>query len=225
MLQQEIKTGKMRSLLWIAAAMLALQACGNADRKDRDEEPTLFADSLSDTTTRAQAATADVDMNGNEKLFVLTAATGGMMEVEAATVVISKTKNPEVKAFAQMMLKDHKKANADLEAIAKGKGMSLPTVLPAEHQKHLDDLKAQSGREFDTRYIKMMIEDHAKTTALFTQGSKLKNPDLKIFASNTLPVIKTHYQSAVAIGKTLNLDNSGNGDDLLGESPNAGRTK
>jgi len=206
----------------IIAATIIIQACGNADRKDRDQEATLIADSLSDSTARAQAATADVDLNGDEKIFILTAASGGMMEVESANAALLKTKNPQIQAFARQMLKDHNKTNNDLAAIARGKGISPPLTLNEAQQKHLAQLKTLSGRTFDTQYMTMMIADHQKTVALFGQGSQLPDGDLKTFAANALPVIGEHYQKALAIGKSLNLKNVNAGDDLQGQSPAAG---
>ena len=61
-----------------------------------------------------------------------------MMELEAANLILQKSKNAEVKDFAQMMITDHTKANAELQKLATLKGLQLPSTFPAEQQKHLD---------------------------------------------------------------------------------------
>ena len=195
-------------------------ACGSPERENRDAEATQIIDSISDTTARANAITADVNLNGDEKTFLLAAATGGMMEVEAANLAIQLSKNEVVKSFAQMMLADHTKANKDLAAIVAAKGMKLPTTLSEENQTHLAALKKLSGKQFEEQYMTMMINDHAKTVKLFSEGSVLQDSSLKSFAGKTLPVIAGHYKEAVKIGKTLNLSHAGTGDNLHGESPN-----
>lgn len=194
-------------------------SCASPDREDRDDEATQIIDSISDTTARANAVTADVNLNGDEKTFLLAAATGGLMEVEAATVAIQLSKNEAVKAFAKMMLTDHTRANKELQAIVSAKGMNLPTTLSEEKQMHLADLKKLNGNKFEEQYMTMMIADHAKTVKLFSEGSLLQDSSLKSFASRTLPVIAGHYKEAVKIGKTLNLAHAGTGDDIPGESP------
>lgn len=217
-----MKTYQNYALLGLT--VLTLYSCGNAERGDRDDAATVIADSLNDTTLRAQAATADVDMNGDEKLFVLNAASGGLMEVEAATVAMSKTKNAQIKVFAERMLKDHTKANKDLEMIAEEKGLNIPIGLSGDKAEHLTMLKNLADREFDVQYMKMMIDDHQKTVDLFTQGALLPTGALKTFAANTLPVLKEHHKLALKIGKALNITNANNGDDLQGVSPAAGHT-
>ena len=207
----------LKTLLMIVP--VTIFSCGNPDRNDRDDGAETVIDSIRDTTARANAITADVDLNGDEKTFILAAATGGMMEVEAATIAIQLSENAAVRRFAEMMLKDHKKANAELEAIASDKGMKLPSMLPDDKEAHLANLKTLNGKQFEEQYMTMMIGDHAKTIKLFSEGAQLKDNALKMFAGRTLAVVTAHYNEAVKIGKTLNLKHSGTGDDLLGESP------
>lgn len=199
--------------------LFGLQSCGNSDRNGRDAAASGVVDSLSDTSQRAKAVTADVDLNGDAKVFTLAAATGGMMELEAAGVALKKSKNKSVKEFASRMLKDHGAANTELKGIAEVKGLQLAQTLPTEMAGHLAELNGLADRAFDVQYMRMMINDHEKTVQLFTEGAGLADPQLKAFAIKTLPVIRQHYQSAVEIGKRINISNANNGDDVLGISP------
>lgn len=209
----------------LVCVLVALQACSNPDRNGRDEAAGTIVDSLSDTTQRAQAMTADVNLNGDGKVFALSAATGGLMEVEAASLAIKKSKDKAVKDFAANMLKDHTLANQELSGIAEAKGLQPAKTLPEESSAHLTMLGTLADREFDVQYIRMMIADHQKTVQLFTDGSRLADAQLKAFAVKTLPIIQQHYDAAVKIGKQLNISNANNGDDVLGLSPKKGKTK
>ncbi|MFA4870772.1 MAG: DUF4142 domain-containing protein [Pedobacter sp.] len=208
---------------WICLLVICftsgLLACNNADRNGRDETAKEMVDSLSDTSDRAQALTADVDLNGDGKVFILSAANGGMMEAEAAGIAIKRSKNKLVKDFAEQMLKDHRAANAELKRIAEGKGIGLGTSLPDELAAHLAKLNSLEERAFDLQYMRMMINNHQKTVELFTSGTRLEDAGLRAFAVKTLPIIQDHYQTAIAIGKKLNITNANNGDDVLGISP------
>lgn len=200
----------------------ALQSCNNNNRDGRDSAATSAVDSLSDTTQRAQNYTADVDINGDEKSFILPAAAGGMMEVAAGNLIVQKSLNPLVKAFAARMVKDHTKANTELEKVVKAKGLTVPATLPEEQMKHIDAMKTLTGRSLDVHYITMMIDDHAKTEDLFGKATSFKDNDLKAFALTTLPIIKEHYKLAVELGKKLNISNVNNGDDLGNVNPSSG---
>jgi hypothetical protein len=111
--------------------------------------------------------------------------------------------NKRVKAFAEMMIRDHTKANGELESLLKGKNYS-PKKMDKE-DNHMSALKNQKGRDFDRAYMKMMVKDHDKDIDLFTKESNSgKDNQLKDFARKTLPVLKTHLDSAKAIYSDLN---------------------
>lgn len=198
--------------------LIGLQSCGNADRNGKDEAATQMTDSLSDTAKSAQVRTADAN-RGDGKVFALSAAAGGMMEVEAANLALKKSKNKTVKDFAARMLKDHGMANKELEKIALGKGLDLPQTLPGDLAAYLKEMNTLAERAFDVQYMRMMIDDHQKTVSLFTDGIRLTDPEFKAFAIKTLPVIREHHKMAVEIGKSLNITNANSGDDVLGVSP------
>jgi putative membrane protein len=57
----------------------------------------------------------------------------------------------------------------------------------------VDDLKAKSGKDFDTAYLKAMTKGHDMTDALFQkEASSGQDPDLKAFAAKTDKVVKMH---------------------------------
>jgi putative membrane protein len=148
-----------------------------------------------DTTTReSTAASSDRD-------FVMTAAHDGMMEVELGRLALERASSPEVKQFAQRMIDDHSKANADLSTLASSKGLTVPAQMDAKQQAHLDKMKGDltkvSGMDFDHQYMKMMEKDHEKAVRLFEkQSTNGKDADLKSFASTTLPTLQSHLQTA-----------------------------
>jgi len=73
----------------------------------------------------------------------------------------------------------------------------LPTKLDSEHQKKLDDLKKLNGKQLDTAYDKMQLEAHREAVDLFTRYSQAgDNPDLKQWATKTLPYLKEHLSMA-----------------------------
>jgi len=128
--------------------------------------------------------------------FVRMAALGGMTEVELAKVAQSKSQDASVKKFADQMVKDHGKANKELAGIASGKGMKVPMSLDSEHQAIVKKLSAKSGSDFDTAYSQQMVEDHAKTIALFEGAQTSADAELAAFAKKTLPTLKEHQQMA-----------------------------
>src|SRR5262249_47368589 len=66
--------------------------------------------------------------------FVKKAALGGMTEVEASKLAVSKAQDPQVRAFAQKMVKEHTAANDELKSLADKKGWTVPSSLDAAHK-------------------------------------------------------------------------------------------
>jgi putative membrane protein len=128
--------------------------------------------------------------------FVKKAAQGGMTEVELGKIAQSKTQDPAVRKFADDMVKDHGKANNELASLAKGKGLTVPAALDAEHKAIVQKLNSKSGADFDAAYSKQMVMDHDKTIALFQGATKSSDADLAAFAKKTLPTLEEHKQMA-----------------------------
>jgi putative membrane protein len=132
-----------------------------------------------------------------DKAFVREAASGGMLEVELGKMAASQAANEDVKRFGQRMVDDHSKANNDLSAVARQKNVALPDELEAKHKAVRDKLAKLSGAAFDQAYMKDMVSDHQKDVAAFGHEAKDgSDPDVKAFASRTLPVLEEHLKMA-----------------------------
>ncbi len=144
------------------------------------------------------AADQNAKANAMETKFIKKAANGGMMEVELGKVAAEKGQSQDVKDFGNRMVKDHSKANDDLKEVASKLGVNVPDKLNARHQAAVDKFsKMSAGDAFDKAYAKDMVKDHEKDISEFEDAQKeVKNPDLKQFIDNTLPVLKEHLELA-----------------------------
>lgn len=124
--------------------------------------------------------------------FIQMAGKAGMGEVKLAELGVEKGHSEEVKNLAAMLVKDHTKANNELGAIAKAKGIEIP--MPGEKEKgKLAMISAKTGADFDKAFLAEMKECHKKDIALFEETSaEAKDKDVKTFIDKTLPVLKTH---------------------------------
>ncbi len=196
--------------LAVAAIAASLIACNdgtpnatNADdttrRDNTDTNSTMSTPSSSATPSNTPTG---APLSAKDSTFVMKAAVGGMLEVESSNLALQNATNDRVKAFATMMVNDHTKANEELKALATGRGMMLPTTLPPDKQMHIDGMKKMQGKGFDKHYVKMMMDDHKKDVSEFEMQSTGGNDEaLKAFAAKTLPVLKMHRDSVMALSK------------------------
>lgn len=125
--------------------------------------------------------------------FVKNAAKGNLAEVELGRLAVQKSSSPEVKDFANRMIRDHTKANEQLSALAASKGVDVPKSISLGEDVSVAHLKMLSGKSFDDAYIKMMVDDHKEDVAAFQKAAEYsQDPDVKHFASKTLPVLQGH---------------------------------
>ncbi|WP_343560831.1 DUF4142 domain-containing protein [Sphingobacterium sp.] len=191
--------------LAIACSVVALQSCGGDAKQDSKET----ADSANEAKAPEHMdddslATTPLAVSEDDAKFVTEAANGGMAEVELGKLAQEKAQHADVKAFGEMMVKDHSKANDELTTLAQAKNITVPATLGTDQQKVKDELAKKTGREFDKAYIAEMVEDHEKDVKLFEDASKnLKDTELKAFVDKTLPTLRTHLEHSKKVKDKL----------------------
>lgn len=133
-----------------------------------------------------------------DKRFVTDAANAGVYEVQAAQVAAKKAQDPKVKAFAQMLLKDHTKVNEELTQLAATRSMELPRELPHDLRGRVQGLEREKPESFDRDFLQQVgLDDHKKDIELFEKvQDTATDPGLKAFARKTLPSLKEHRAHA-----------------------------
>jgi putative membrane protein len=139
-----------------------------------------------------------VSSSGSEDIeFVLDAAKGGMAEVELGKLAADHARSDEVKKFAQRMVDDHSKENDQLKSIAEAKGIRMPQDIEAKDKALMNRLQKLNGAAFDRAYMQAMVGDHVKDVNEFKKESNAgRDPQVKQFASSTLPTLEEHLQQA-----------------------------
>lgn len=201
----------MKARIFSSFAVLAtvvLLSCQGSSSDKTNTDSTGAINNAPDTTTARTDQNANnnatTTVDENTRTWMDKAANAGNAEVEIGQLAQQKATNERVKNFAQMMVTDHSKANDDLKTIAGQKNVNLPTGMDEDHMKHKEELSKKSGADFDKAYINMMIDGHKKVIDHFEKAAKdATDPDVKNFASQKLPTIKMHLDSAQAIKKAL----------------------
>jgi len=109
-------------------------------------------------------------------------------EVRMAELAMDRAQNPNIKDFAQMMIRDHNQALARLREL---RDMRLATSvsskpdidqkttknvadvsLTPQDQQTLDKLSKLSGADFDREFMNTMVQDHREAIHVFEIQSK-----------------------------------------------------
>jgi putative membrane protein len=184
----------------LCCVALLLAGSGCSSRQDAVET----AQKENEAKNEAQPAAGEAEKKDFDSEFVTKAASGGMLEVELGKVLAAKATTSEAKQFGHQMVTDHTKANAELKAIAVKHNITLPAGLGEDHQKVYKDVTEKQGADMDKEYLKEMVKDHQADVQEFTEASvKASAPDLKAFATKTLPVLQHHLEMAQKMSAAL----------------------
>jgi len=186
----------MKSLLAASAAIALLAGT-----------PAIAAQS--GTAAGNAAATTTSPGNGAQQQattaqgFVEKAGQSNLFEIKSSRLALDKTKNQQVRDFAQRMIDDHQQAGQKLKSTLSDAQLRVapPQQLDQEHASMLEKLQSLRGADFDRTYVKMQTQGHEKTIALFEfYAQNGDNADLRQFASNLLPTLQQHYEMIQSIG-------------------------
>jgi len=132
--------------------------------------------------------------------FLKDAAESGHAEIDAGNLALQKGSAADVKSFAQKMVDDHKKASAELQALAASKNVKLPTEATMVAKGKAKILEKRDGTGFDHAYAENQVSAHKDAVKLFEKASRdAKDADVKAWAAKTLPTLQHHLQEAQAL--------------------------
>ena len=166
---------------------------------------TLSAACLAVTTSFAMAADKPTDPQ-----IAHIAYSAGVIDVEAAKLALSKTKNADVKAFAESMQKDHEAVNEMALALVKKLNVTPeenPTsqALAKAAEEKRTELGKLDGAAFDKAYVDNEVAYHkqvngALETLLIPSA---QNGELKSLLETGLKLFQGHQQHAEHVAAGL----------------------
>ena len=133
--------------------------------------------------------------------FMKDAAHAGATEIEASKLAQARSRQADVKKFADTMVADHTRVADELSALAARKNVKLPEGPSAKQQTDLKTLAASDADKFDVRYASQFgVAAHKDTIRLFEDAaSNAQDPDVKAWAQKTLPGLRHHLEMAQAL--------------------------
>src|SRR5438270_7976424 len=124
--------------------VLGLMSLGCNNNKAAEKDSNNSNSSTNQPPASAAAAPASSNSNSDQD-FVAKAAKGNREEVTLGKMVAAKTKDPNVRQFAQMMVKDHTQALNELQQLAQSKNITLPEGLPDDASDLQSKLSSDNG--------------------------------------------------------------------------------
>ena len=151
-------------LTWLAVAavivfIIVISGCSKPEgAKSRSSEQPVAQSGAVGTG----GAGANLSSDGD---FVRDVALKNMAEVELSRIALDKATDPNIRAFAQMMVDQHGAAGDKLKSAVSGQSVEWPAQLDDKHRKIADALRKEPDADFDHAYLEAMVEGHQDLAA------------------------------------------------------------
>jgi putative membrane protein len=142
------------------------------------------------------AAAPLVAQTTDSATYVAKAGAGDLYERTSSQLVLRSTKDPKIREFATMMIRDHAKSTADVKKAATAARVRVPAAkLEPAQANMVAELRAKTGAERDRTYVMQQQTAHGQALALHTgyAASGTAAP-LKTVAAATAPVVQHHIE-------------------------------
>jgi putative membrane protein len=148
---------------------------------------------LSATAAFAESASS------SDRHFVRVAMEGGFSEVAMARQALARTNDPDSRAFAQQMIADHTRGNAQLAHIASTLGLDAPQRPSAGAREEMDRLGNLPPDAFAREYLAYEVMDHQDDIEAFREErASTANWRLRNYTDGSLLVLREHLRLAQA---------------------------
>ena len=194
-----------------AVSLAALAACSShsndqaADTNVMMANDSLMANNMAadNGAMNAAADNSAAPLPTDAASFIKTAAASDLYETESSKLALDKSKNKDVRDFAQMMITDHAKTTAGVKAAAAKANLTVsPPELSADQQKMMDTLQPLSGADFDKAYLAQQLPAHQQALALMQNyAAKGDTPALQDAAKTAIPIVEKHIDRLQAMNK------------------------
>ncbi|WP_158238477.1 DUF4142 domain-containing protein [Pollutimonas subterranea] len=134
--------------------------------------------------------------------FITQATSGNMLEIQSSKLAMDRSKQDQVRQFAERMIKDHSGAAERMKSAAMGQ--NIPDDMSALHAKALEALRHADDKQFDAQYLRTQLQAHQDAVLLHEQYAATgEQESLKQYAEQMLPILREHLQSVEAIIKKV----------------------
>ena len=202
-----------------AVAALSLAACNKPASTTASDAANTASNTASDAASATGAAvnkaedatgaavgatSANVLGPHDTAAFVSNASQSDMYEIQAAKIAQARSKNPDIQAFAKMMIKDHTASTKAMTPLVAAAGQKPADKLDDRRQGFIDHLNKASDADFDKTYVDQQVAAHAEALDLMNGYAKDgSDAGLKGGAAKIAPTVQAHLDHIKAMQAAL----------------------
>ncbi|HKG32332.1 MAG TPA: DUF4142 domain-containing protein [Gemmatimonadales bacterium] len=150
------------------------------------------------------AANGDIKADAE---FIREVNSDNQMQIQLAQLARERSKNPQVRQFAEQAVTDHNRLQNQWSAMASKSGMTLSKGLGPMHKEKVTNLKKVNDKNFDQAYMITMIQQYSDETSYWQkEGRASQSAQVRQLVNSGLPTLEQNFNEAKRIGRQLGID-------------------
>lgn len=137
--------------------------------------------------------------------FLFHAGAGDVFEITSSMILLNKSTNPEVRAYASMLIDHHTRTTNLALTNAKAAGvMAPPPEMSASQKGMIGALHAASPAGIDRLYLQQQVPAHQQALSLmngYARGGDV--PALRQTAQGAVPIVQGHLTQAQGLLRSV----------------------
>ena len=137
------------------------------------------------------------DSSRADAAFLAMAAEADMTVAHLGRMAETNAAASEVKNLAKTLVQDHTSDYERLSVLCSKVGYKIPKGVDRQDQQTFAKLRHVEGKPFDRAFLSEQSAEHEKLINAFRrEAERGTNPEIKDYASKTLPTIEQHLHDA-----------------------------
>jgi putative membrane protein len=176
---------------------VSITACGG-DRTATDDTRA--------TGTGTGATVGTTGVGSADRSFIQDQIELNEAEVTIGRLAQERAANPQVREFAQTMVRDHEAAVRELRQIATQHNVEIERrdEMARDHRNVHERMMERKGAEFDREFIDWAVDKHESAINDLEGKMDSENQAVRQWASQTAPKLRQHLTNAQNLQQTLN---------------------
>ena len=163
--------------------------------KGQDKDPVKRANAVNEEKSKDNVVDEDIAD------FLVKSADARMMDAKEGKLAMEKGTKASIREYGELMIRDQSELLTKIKSIAAKRNITLPEGISDKKEDGREDLAAETGEDFDDKFIKMMIKDHERDIKLFKKALDSEDKSVSVFAQEYLPMIQSHLDKINEIKK------------------------
>lgn len=138
--------------------------------------------------------------------YIPQAAYADAYELQAAKVALARSREPDVRLFAEAMLVDHQRTSEALKSFVAENpvNIAIPDILDRRHRAMLDNLRDAADEEFDHVYVGQQEAAHQNAYYLHQSfANNGTNPELAEIARRAADIVQQHRERLEKLARKI----------------------